>query len=311
MNLLLTLILSGAPGGAVAAGDFGDIGMSVRESLAESRQGGDLGIMPSHEAMPGNQKGAGIEVKDDLKGAVLSHLDKTLAYCDAHMDECNGPDGSVRAFAKTIGNGRCNNRGYNCINGVLEMCKAQLEDDDVTPMYYMACGVMLGKLGERDCAKGKASCAGHLQGSVYFSLRAAAGCHKSFENDKARQAVADKLVDNFAKVIKRDIKGIYVAGAEESSTVGHHLVWHAGKEAGIIGTEKVLEFAFERLAMHTAGAAVSAAGVPIFVASSFLLFHEIAASEMNNLVCLQWSHYYNGSYANAAGSITKMSGYIK
>ncbi len=310
-NLIFGSILACTPGGAAAAGDFGDVGGAAREALAESRKGGDSGIVPSYEAMPGNQKGAAAAVKDDLKEAVLRHLGRSIAYCDKHMDDCNGANNSIRDFAKGIGGGRCNNRGFNCVNEVLEMCRQQAEEGEITPMYFMACGSMLGKLGERDCAEGRASCAGYLQGSVYFSLRAAAGCHKSFENNKPKQAEADKLIDRFAAAVKQNVKGVYVGPVEESQTVGHHLAWHAGKEAGIIGTEKVLEFAFERLAMHTAGAVVGSVGLPLFAFSSFMLFHEIAASEMNNLVCLEWGHYYKGSYANSSGSITKMSGFIK
>jgi len=306
---LLTLLLC-APCGAAVAGEFEDLNGSLREAILESRQGApaDAGIA----AEPVYEKSAGAQPpKDDLRAAVKRHLARTVAYCDAHMDDCNGADGGLRAFAKTIGNGRCNNRGYNCVNGVLEMCQGQLEGDEVTPMYYMACGAMLGKLGERDCAEGRGSCAGHLQGSLYFGLRAAAGCHKSFEKDKPRQAVADKMVERFAKAVNQDVKGVYVKHAEAASTVGHHLAWHAGKEAGIIGTEKVLEFAFERLAWHGAGAAVSAVGVPLFAFSTVMLFHEIAAAEMNNLVCLEWGHYYNGSYANVSGSLNKMTRHIK
>ena len=174
--------------------------------------GGNSGINPGIGAVPVYGKSAhpGPEPRDDLKGVVIRHLDRTIAYCDRNMRDCNGADNWLRDFAKTIGNGRCNNRGYNCVNGVLEMCKGELESDKVTPMYYMACAAMLGKLGERDCAEGRASCAGQLQGSVYFSLRAAAGCHKSFEKDKAKQAEADKLIERFAKAVNQDSKGLYV-----------------------------------------------------------------------------------------------------
>lgn len=306
---LLTLLLC-APCGAAAAGEFEDLNGSLREALLESRQGAPAAAAIAAE--PVYEKNAQPQPpRDDLRAAVKGHLARTIAYCDKHMDDCNGTGNWLRDFAKTIGNGRCNNRGYNCVNGVLEMCQGQLEDDEVTPMYYMACGAMLGKLGERDCAEGRASCAGHLQGSLYFGLRAAAGCHKSFEKDKTRQAAADKMVERFAKAVNQDVKGVYVKHAESASTVGHHLAWHAGKEAGIIGTEKVLEFAFERLAWHGAGAAVSAAGVPLFAFSTVMLFHEIAAAEMNNLVCLEWSHYYNGSYANVSGSLDRMTRHIK
>lgn len=293
-------------------GDFGDVNGAVRVALTESRQGGaDAAITPTMVDEAGSQKGAAAAPKDDLKGAVLHHLDRTIAYCDKHMDDCNGADNRLRDFAKSVGNGRCNNRGYNCVNGVLEMCKQEIEESEVTPMYYMACGAMLGKMGERDCAEGRPSCAGHLQGAVYFSLRAAAGCHKSFEKDKAKQASADKLIERFSKTVNQNVKGVYVKHVEEAQTLNHHLVWHAGKEAGIIGTEKVLEFAFERLAWHAAGTVVSSVGVPLFAFSSVMLFHEIAASEMNNLVCQEWGHYYGGSYANMSGSITKMTATIK
>ena len=310
-TLLLSAALVCPLSGAAFSGDFGDLGGSLRESLLESRQGGDPGPAPYLEAMPASQKSAAAAPKDDLKAAVLRHLDKTIAYCDKNMNDCNGANNWLRDFAKGIGGGRCNNRGFNCVNEVLELCKQQAEDGEVTPMYFMACGSMLGKMGERDCAEGRASCAGDLQGSMYFSLRAAAGCHKSFEKNKEKLVQADKLIDQFAKTVKQNVKGIYVGDVEGAQSVTHHLVWHTGKEAGIIGAEKVLEFAFERLAWHGAGAAVGAASAPLFVFSSFMLFHEIAASEMNNLVCLEWGHYYKGSYANAAGSITKMSAYIK
>ena len=294
--------------------DFSDAGGLLGEAISGSRSGGgNSGINPGIGAVPVYGKSAhpGPEPRDDLKGVVIRHLDRTIAYCDRNMRDCNGADNWLRDFAKTIGNGRCNNRGYNCVNGVLEMCKGELESDKVTPMYYMACAAMLGKLGERDCAEGRASCAGQLQGSVYFSLRAAAGCHKSFEKDKAKQAEADKLIERFAKAVNQDIKGIYVKHVEESSTIGHHLAWYAGEKVGAIGAEKVLEFAFERLAWHGAGTVVSSIGLPLFAFSTFMLFHEIAASEMNNLVCLKWGHYYNGSYANVSGSLNKMTGYVK
>ena len=310
-NLLLAFILSCALCGAAEAGDFDGVEGNMREALIQSRSGGDAGIVPALEVMPGNQKSGGAPVKDDLKESVLRHLDKSIAYCDKHMDDCNGANNSIRDFAKGIGGGRCNNRGFNCVNEVLEMCKQQAEEGEITPMYYMACGSMLGKLGERDCAEGRASCAGYLQGSIYFSLRAAAGCHKSFEKNKEKLAVADRNVDRFAAAVKQNVKGLYVGKVEEAQTVGHHLAWHTGKEAGIIGTEKILEFAFERLAWHSAGAVVGSVGAPLFVFSTFMLFHEIAASEMNNLVCLEWGHYYKGSYANSSASIARMSGFIK
>ena len=310
-NIIPALILSCALGGAAGAGDFGDVSGTLGEAMAESRQGNNTAITPTLKLMPGTQKSSAAAPKDDLKGPVLRHLSGYIAYCDKKMDDCNGANNWLRDFAKGIGGGRCNNRGFNCVNEVLEMCKQQVEDGEVTPMYYMACGAMLGKLGERDCAEGRSSCAGDLQGAVYFSLRASAGCHKSFEKNKPKQAEADKLLDQFAKVVKRDVKGVYVGHVEGAQTVTHHLAWHAGKEAGIIGTEKVLEFAFERLAWHGAGAVVGAASMPIFVFSSVMLFHEIAASEMNNLVCLEWGHYYKGSYANVSGSLAKMTASIK
>ena len=311
-ELLFAFILSCPLGAAALGGEFDAVSGTLRGALTDSRQGGDnTSIAPTMVDMAGKQKGAAAAPKDDLKKAVVYHLGRTIAYCDKHMDDCNGDKNWLRDFAKSIGNGRCNNRGYNCVNGVLEMCKQEAEGDDVTPMYYMACAAMLGKMGERDCAEGRPSCAGHLQGAVYFSLRAAAGCHKSFEKNKPRQAEADKLIERFAKTVNQNVKGVYVKHVEEAQTVTHHLVWHAGKEAGIIGTEKVLEFAFERLAWHTAGGVVSSVGLPLFVFSSMMLFHEIAASEMNNLVCLEWGHYYGGSYANAGTSITRMTSTIK
>lgn len=306
---LLALLLC-VPNGTAAAGEFEDLSGSLRETISESRQRPAAAAEITPE--PVREKAAHTQPpKDDLRAAVKKHLARMIAYCDRNMQDCNGTDNQIRNFAKTIGNGRCNNRGYNCVNGVLEMCESQLKSDEVTPMYYMACGAMLGKLGERDCAEGRGSCAGQLQGSLYFGLRAAAGCHKSFEKDKHRQAEADKMVERFAKAVNQDVKGVYVKHAEEASTVGHHLAWHAGKEAGIIGTEKVLEFAFERLAWHGAGAAVSAAGIPLFAFSTAMLFHEIAAAEMNNLVCLEWSHYYNGSYSNVSNSLNRMTRHIK
>jgi len=56
---------------------------------------------------------------------------------------------------------------------------------------------------------------------------------------------------------------------------------------------------------------LGAAGTPLLVFSGFMLFHEIAAAEMNKEVCLNWSSYYNGSYANVAGSVQKMSASVK
>ena len=292
--------------------ELGDANGVLREAMTESRSGRSVALPAGIEAQPVAEKGARTAApKDDLKPAVIRHLNGMIAYCDKHMDDCNGKDLWLRDFAKGIGGGRCNNRGFNCVNEVLDMCRRQAEDGEVTPMYWMACGAMLGKMGERDCAEGRGSCAGDLQSSVYFSLRAAAGCHKSFEKDKARQAEADALMEQFAKVVKQDVKAVYVGHVEGAATAGHHLAWHAVKEGGMIGTEKVLEFAFERLAWHGAGAAVSAASLPLLAFSTAMFFHEIAASEMNNLVCLKWGHYYKGSYANVAGSLHKMTAKIK
>ena len=313
-TLLFAAVISLSLSAGAFSDDFEDVNGTLSDAIQQSRsKAGNSGLAPGIKAVQVPEKGfySGPAPKDDLKAAVIKHLDKNIAYCDRNMNDCNGANNRLRDFAKTIGNGRCNNRGYNCVNGVLEMCKGEIEGDKVTPMYYMACAAMLGKMGERDCAEGRGSCAGQLQGSVYFSLRAAAGCHKSFEKDKAKQAEADKLIERFAKAVNQDVKGIYVKHVEEASTIGHHLAWHAGKEAGIIGTEKVLEFAFERLAWHGAGTVVSSIGLPLFAFSTVMLFHEIAASEMNNLVCLKWGHYYNGSYANVSGSLTKMTGNIK
>jgi len=251
--------------------------------------------------------------KDDIKASVIRHLERSIAYCDKNKKDCDGVNESIRDFSKGIGGGRCNNRGFNCVLEVLETCRDELGRKEITPMYYMACAAMLGRIGERDCAEGRGTCAAQLQGSVYFALRAAAGCHKSFEGDKAGLAKADALAKRFAVKAGQDIKAVYVedAEAEQAQTVGHHLAWHAGKEGGVIGTEKVLEFAFEKLAMHGASAAVEAAGGPLFIFSTFMLFHEIAASEMNDQVCTQWSHSYKGSYANAASSLDKMTRNIK
>ncbi|OGR77402.1 MAG: hypothetical protein A2X32_04325 [Elusimicrobia bacterium GWC2_64_44] len=295
---LLALFLA-CPASALELGE-------LRGALRDSRQAGaavEIGAaaVPDHGGPP----------KDDLKAPVLRHLTRAIAFCDKNMDDCNGPDGSIRAFAKGIGGGRCNNRGFNCVGEVLDMCKRQAEDGEITPMYWMACGAMLGKLGERDCAQGRATCAGWLQGATYFSLRASAGCHKSFEKDRERLPRADRNMEAFARVVKRDVKGVYVGHVEGAATAGHHFAWHAVKEGGMIGTEKVLEFAFERLALHGAEAAVGAASLPLLAFSTMMFFHELAASEMNNTVCLDWSHYYNGSYANVAGSLDKMTAGIK
>ena len=127
-NLLLAFILSCALCGAAGAGDFDGVEGNMREALIQSRSGGDAGIVPALEVMPGNQKSGGAPVKDDLKASVLRHLDKSIAYCDKHMDDCNGANNSIRDFAKGIGGGRCNNRGFNCVNEVLEMCKQQAEE---------------------------------------------------------------------------------------------------------------------------------------------------------------------------------------
>ncbi len=311
-NAALTFFLLALPGLA-HSGDFDDLNGQLRTAIAEkSADRSGAGLNAAIKAAPVEQKSThAAPAKDDLKPEVISHLDQMIAYCGKNMDDCNGRDRWLRDFAKGIGGGRCNNRGFNCVNEVLEMCKQQAEDGNVTPMYFMACGAMLGKLGERDCAEGRATCAGQLQGAAYFSLRAAAGCHKSFEKDKPRQAEADKLIEAFAREVKQDIKGVYVGHVHGASTVGHQLTWHGIEEGAVMGTEKVLEFALERLAWHGAGAAVGAVSLPLTVFSGAMLFHEIAASEMNNLVCLKWGHYYNGSYYNLTGSLRKMTDNIK
>lgn len=303
--LLALLLLS--PQLPVFAGEFGELGVSLGEALESSRRA-DPATAPQPELVA--ERG-GAPPQDDLKAPVLAHLSRSIAYCDRNMEDCNGRDGSIRLFAKGIGGGRCNNRGFNCVNEVLDMCRRQAEDGEIEPMYWMACGAMLGKLGERDCAEGRAACGGWLQGSLYFSLRASAACHKSFEKDKARQARAGRNMEAFAAAVKRDVKGVYVGHVEHAATAGHHFAWHAAKEGAMIGTEKVLEFAFERLAWHGAGAAVGAASLPLLAFSTMMFFHELAASEINNTVCLDWSHYYKGSYANVSGSVAKMSSHIK
>lgn len=249
--------------------------------------------------------------RDDVKPRVKAHLDAAIAYCDSHMEDCNGADGWIRDFAKTIGNGRCNNRGYNCVRGVLEMCRAQLDGEEITPMYHMACAAMLGKLGERDCAEGRGSCAGQLQGTLYFGLRASAACHKSYEEEPERQRVAKTHLDRFAAAVNRNVHEVYVGRMPAAHSTQHILVWHGVQEAGVIATEKVLEFAFERLAMHAAGAAVSAAGVPLLAFSGAMLFHHIAAAEMHEEVCLNWSSYYNGNYSNVSTSVQRMGARIQ
>ena len=94
--------------------------------------------------------------KDDIKPSVLKHLKTAIKYCDYNTEDCNGANDWIRNFAKGIGGGRCHNRGFNCVGEVLEMCQDQLEDNEITPMYYMACAAFLGKFGERDCAEGRA-----------------------------------------------------------------------------------------------------------------------------------------------------------
>lgn len=277
-----------------------------------ARQDATKVVMPARPSAVTARAGAGDKPpKDDLKPLVARHLDSMIAYCYDNMGDCNGPDGSIREFAKGIGGGRCNNRGFNCVWEVLEMCRDQLAEKDITPMYYMACSAMLGKLGERDCAQGRGSCPGHMQGALYFSLRAAAACHKSYEASPANQAVAARNMERLGALVGQNVRGVYVSGVGEAHSMGHHFAWHAAKEGAMIGTEKVLEFAFERLAMHGAGAAVSAAGTPLLIFSSFMFIHEIAAAQMHDQVCLEWSHSYKGSYANAAGSITRMAARIR
>ena len=265
--------------------------------------------MVSVKKAGGETKGAA--PRDDVKPRVLAHLNASIDYCDSHMDDCNGGDGAIRAFAKTIGNGRCNNRGYNCVRGVLEMCKGQLEGTGITPMYYMACGAMLGKLGERDCAEGRASCAKQLQGALYFSLRASAACYKSYEEEPEKQGQAGTLMNRFATSVNGNVKDISVKDVAPAHSTTHILVWDGAREAATVATEKVLEFAFERLAMHGAGAVVGAIGTPLLAFSGFMLFHEIAAAQMHDEVCGNWSSYYNGNYSNVATSVQRMTAKVK
>jgi hypothetical protein len=174
----------------------------------------------------------------------------------------------------------------------------------------MTCAAMLGKLGERDCAEGRESCAGYLQGTLYFSLRAAAGCVKSFEKDP-RRAAAEGLAVDFAKEVNRDVKGVYVGSVEESSTIGCRLFWR-GVEAGEdMVMDKIIELALERLAWRGPLQLWNAANAPYLIYSGIVLARDIAASEMNNLVCLNREPRYGGSYANAAGSLRKMTGFIE
>jgi hypothetical protein len=305
--LILTVAyFSPLPALAQGAGDFGlnqtylvpadNTRVAISRPVSLGRAGGGSGATAP---------------RDDVKPRVKAHLDGAIAYCDAHMDDCNGPDGALRTFSQTIGNGRCNNRGYNCVRGVLEMCRAQLNGEEITPMYHMACAAMLGKLGERDCAENRGSCAGQLQGALYFSLRASAACHKSFEEDPGRQRGAKVQLDRFAAAVSRNVQGVYVGKIPAAHSTGHLLVWHTVQEAGVIATEKVLEFAFERLAMHAAGTAVSAASGPLLAFSGLMLFHHIAAAEMHEEVCLNWSSYYNGNYANVAASVQRMGASIQ
>ena len=312
MPLLAAAFLLSLAGG-VLADEFGEAGKTLRGKILEHNAGGnDPGKVSGIEAAPVPGKSSGAAgPNDDLKAAVLRHLDKTILFCGKNMDECNGTDGRLRDFARGIGGGRCNNRGFNCVNEVLEMCRSQAGEGKITPMYYMACAAMLGQMGERDCAEGRASCAGHLQGTLYFSLRAAAGCHKSYEKDAAKHAESAKLIARFSAAVRHTVKGVYVADVEEGDALVPHLAWRAGRGVGIMGAKKILETAFERLAWEDAGAVLGATGVLLPVLSSTLLLHDVAALEMNNQVCLEWSHSYEGSYANVAGSLNKMTGYIK
>jgi hypothetical protein len=245
--------------------------------------------------------------KDDLKTTVLRNLDEAIRYCDANPENCNGDGNRLRNFAQGIGGGRCNNRGFNCAGEVLKTCTQELESGKVVPMYYMACAAFLGKLGERDCDEGRETCAARLQGSVYFALRAAAGCHESYKNDQENRAAADKLANRFAATINQNVKDVYVQDVPEAPSLKSHLVWKAvdavkGKVQG-----KILEFAFERLAWHGAQSVMAAANGPLSVYSNLMFIHSIAASEMNNQVCLKWNHSYNGSYANTSVSLVKMT----
>ncbi len=299
--------------GGVFGDEFGDITRSLREKITEQRAGaGKAGSISGIEASPVSGKSSGTAgPQNDLKEAVLKHLDETISYCDKNIDDCNGADDRLRNFASGIGGGRCNNRGFNCVNEVLEMCRGQAAEEKINPMYYMACAAMLGKMGERDCAEGRGACSGRLQGTLYFSLRAAAGCHKSYEKDAAKQAEADKLIKRFSSTVRQNVKGVYVADVEEGESIVPHLAWRTGRGAGIMGAKKILELAFERLAWEDAGAALSATGALLPVFSTAMLLHDVAALEMNNQVCLEWDHDYEGSYANVAGSLIKITGHIK
>ena len=223
MNIKISLFAAAlfcAGAGLAFGDDFNDASGILRDTIIENRAGGgaqsDLGI----KAVPVQVKSSVARApKDDLKASVLRHLDGAIAYCGRNLEDCNGANGQLRDFAAGIGGGRCNNRGFNCVGEVLEICRDQAAGGEVTPMYYMACAAMLGKMGERSCAEGRASCAGYLQGSVYFSLRAAAGCHKSFEKDKEGLAAADGLIARFAGEVKRDVKDVYVGHVERAQSI--------------------------------------------------------------------------------------------
>jgi len=47
----------------------------------------------------------------------------------------------------------------------------------------------------------------------------------------ARQAEADALMEQFAKVVKQDVKAVYVGHVEGAATAGHHLARHASLPA--------------------------------------------------------------------------------
>jgi hypothetical protein len=197
------------------------------------------------------------------------------------------------------------------VKEVLETCRAEITGGRTVPMYYLACAAFLGRMGERDCSEKRSTCAARLQGSLYFSLRAAAACHKSFENNREKQVLADELINRFSGVVRRNVRGVYVENVAESRSLTHHLIWLAAGAARDAATDKMLELALEWLAWHGARELLTASGPPMFVYSAITMLSEIAASEMNNQVCLEWSHSYKGSYENAAASLEKMTGTIK
>ncbi|MEI7529871.1 MAG: hypothetical protein WCK76_13125, partial [Elusimicrobiota bacterium] len=131
MTLLAAVVSFSLAGGAFGD-DFGNLSGDLSQAISESRAGGSNSVIqPAIEVAPVYSKSRAAAPKDDLKAAVIKHLDENIAYCDRNKDDCNGANNWLRDFAKTIGNGRCNNRGYNCVNGVLETCKGVAENDDV------------------------------------------------------------------------------------------------------------------------------------------------------------------------------------